>query len=236
MHPAEQLWTPCAEGIADHVFTAHQCLYVTGINDATDDHLYPVAFVVLGHRGHQMRTPPSTLCARRAASSMFANRQETTCRCSSRVRVRTVLVTTVSRCSRSRAHSWRNAGTSPGSTFRSSSASTGKNRAPSERTTSEPHTVVRQRSKPARSQDPSGTSRTCNSPSVSTTKTSTARLMGAVEHDCQPAVHARLHPLSRIPSVGRLTSAVCGATSVKGGTVRRSASTPTIEVTAASDA
>lgn len=50
MHPAEQLWTPCADGAADSGFVAHRGLYVTGIDDATEDHLYPVAFIVLGHQ------------------------------------------------------------------------------------------------------------------------------------------------------------------------------------------
>ncbi|MFD9601804.1 hypothetical protein [Streptomyces sp. NPDC059970] len=40
-HPAEQLWTPCAGDVADSGFVTHQGLYVTGIDDATDDHLYP---------------------------------------------------------------------------------------------------------------------------------------------------------------------------------------------------
>lgn len=50
MHPAEQLWTPCAEDAADSGFIAHRGLYVTGIDDATEDHLYPVGFLVLGHQ------------------------------------------------------------------------------------------------------------------------------------------------------------------------------------------
>ncbi|MFD3665769.1 hypothetical protein ACFWVF_35055 [Streptomyces sp. NPDC058659] len=49
-HPVEQLWTPCADDAADSGFVAHRDLYVTGIDDATEDHLYPVAFIVLGHQ------------------------------------------------------------------------------------------------------------------------------------------------------------------------------------------
>ncbi|MFD7532261.1 hypothetical protein ACFV8E_32480 [Streptomyces sp. NPDC059849] len=49
-HPVEQLWTPCADGAADSGFIAHRGLHVTGIDDATEDHLYPVAFIVLGHQ------------------------------------------------------------------------------------------------------------------------------------------------------------------------------------------
>ncbi|MDX2835449.1 hypothetical protein [Streptomyces scabiei] len=45
-HPAEQLWTPCADDDADSGFIAHHGLHVTGIDDPTDDHLYPVAFLV----------------------------------------------------------------------------------------------------------------------------------------------------------------------------------------------
>ncbi|MFI6731018.1 hypothetical protein [Streptomyces atratus] len=36
--PAEQLWTPCADDAADNGFIAHQGLFVTGIDDPTDDH------------------------------------------------------------------------------------------------------------------------------------------------------------------------------------------------------
>ncbi|RPK32282.1 hypothetical protein EES39_39280 [Streptomyces sp. ADI92-24] len=50
MHPAEQLWTPCADGAADHGFIAHQGLFVAGIDGDTDDDLYPVGFLVLGHQ------------------------------------------------------------------------------------------------------------------------------------------------------------------------------------------
>ncbi|MEU9189460.1 hypothetical protein AB0D14_33945 [Streptomyces sp. NPDC048484] len=49
-HPVEQLWTPCADDAADSGFVAHRGLYVTGIDDPTEDHLYPVAFLVLGHQ------------------------------------------------------------------------------------------------------------------------------------------------------------------------------------------
>lgn len=49
-HPVEQLWTPCADDAADSGFIAHRDLYVTGIDDAAEDHLYPVAFIVLGHQ------------------------------------------------------------------------------------------------------------------------------------------------------------------------------------------
>ncbi|MGW4995438.1 hypothetical protein ACWEQ3_49120 [Streptomyces mirabilis] len=50
MHPAEQLRTPCADDAADSGFIAHHGLHVTGIDDPTDDHLYPIAFLVLGHQ------------------------------------------------------------------------------------------------------------------------------------------------------------------------------------------
>ncbi|MFE6270479.1 hypothetical protein ACFVQ9_17055 [Streptomyces goshikiensis] len=50
MHPAEQLWTPCADGAADHGFIAHQDLFVAGIDGGSDDDLYPVGFLVLGHQ------------------------------------------------------------------------------------------------------------------------------------------------------------------------------------------
>ncbi|MFJ2736099.1 hypothetical protein [Streptomyces sp. NPDC087317] len=49
MHPAEQLWTP-GEDAVESGFLAHAGLHVTGLDDPTDDHLYPVAFLVLGHR------------------------------------------------------------------------------------------------------------------------------------------------------------------------------------------
>lgn len=49
-HSAEQLWIPCAEDAADNGFIAHRGLYVTGIDDATEDHLYPVGFIALGHQ------------------------------------------------------------------------------------------------------------------------------------------------------------------------------------------
>ncbi|WP_331720140.1 hypothetical protein OG762_51855 (plasmid) [Streptomyces sp. NBC_01136] len=49
-HPAEQLWTPCADGAADHGFIAHQGLFVAGIDGEADDDLYPVGFLVLGHQ------------------------------------------------------------------------------------------------------------------------------------------------------------------------------------------
>lgn len=48
-HPAEQLWTP-GDDAAENGFIVHRGLYVTGIDDATEDHLYPVAFIVLGHQ------------------------------------------------------------------------------------------------------------------------------------------------------------------------------------------
>lgn len=48
--PAEQLWTPCADGAADNGFIAHRGLYVTGIDDATDDSLCLVGFIVLRHQ------------------------------------------------------------------------------------------------------------------------------------------------------------------------------------------
>jgi hypothetical protein len=44
--PAEQLWTP-GEDATDHGFIAHRGLYTAGIDDPTDDHLYPVGFIFL---------------------------------------------------------------------------------------------------------------------------------------------------------------------------------------------
>lgn len=49
MHPAEQLWTP-GEDAVENGFLAHGDLHVTGLDGPTDDHLYPVAFLVLGHQ------------------------------------------------------------------------------------------------------------------------------------------------------------------------------------------
>ncbi|MEU5709979.1 MULTISPECIES: hypothetical protein [Streptomyces] len=49
MHPAEQLWTP-GEDAVENGFLVHRALLVTGIDNPTDDHLYPVGFVVLGHQ------------------------------------------------------------------------------------------------------------------------------------------------------------------------------------------
>ncbi|TSB32080.1 hypothetical protein [Streptomyces benahoarensis] len=49
-HPVEQLWTPCAGDAVASGFIAHRDLFVIGIDDATDDHLYPVGFIVLGHQ------------------------------------------------------------------------------------------------------------------------------------------------------------------------------------------
>lgn len=48
MHPAEQLWTP-GEDAVENGFIVHRGMHVTGIDDPTDDHLYPVGFVALGH-------------------------------------------------------------------------------------------------------------------------------------------------------------------------------------------
>ncbi|MEU6672401.1 hypothetical protein [Streptomyces sp. NPDC046727] len=50
LHPAEQIWTPCADGAAHHGFIAHQGLFVAGIDGGSDDDLYPVGFLVLGHQ------------------------------------------------------------------------------------------------------------------------------------------------------------------------------------------
>ncbi|MFE9845027.1 hypothetical protein [Streptomyces goshikiensis] len=50
MHPVEQLWTPCADDAAGSGFIAHHGLYVAAIDDATEGHLCPVAFLVLGHQ------------------------------------------------------------------------------------------------------------------------------------------------------------------------------------------
>ncbi|MGW5928867.1 hypothetical protein ACWF2L_21875 [Streptomyces anulatus] len=50
-HPAECIWTPGedAEEAAETGFVIHRGLHIAGIDDATDDHLYPVGFLVLGH-------------------------------------------------------------------------------------------------------------------------------------------------------------------------------------------
>ncbi|WJV51800.1 hypothetical protein [Streptomyces flavofungini] len=50
MHPVEQLWTPGGEDAVANGFLAHAGLHVTGLNGPTDDPLYPVAFLVLGHQ------------------------------------------------------------------------------------------------------------------------------------------------------------------------------------------
>ncbi|MEV5731255.1 hypothetical protein AB0N50_36640 [Streptomyces pharetrae] len=47
MHPAEQLWAP-GEDAVENGFIVHRGMHVTGIDDPTDDHLYPVGFVCLG--------------------------------------------------------------------------------------------------------------------------------------------------------------------------------------------
>ncbi|GAA1923880.1 hypothetical protein [Streptantibioticus ferralitis] len=47
-HPAEQIWTP-GEDAVENGFLAHRALHVTGLDGSADDHLYPVAFLVLGH-------------------------------------------------------------------------------------------------------------------------------------------------------------------------------------------
>ncbi|WP_367140636.1 MULTISPECIES: hypothetical protein [Streptomyces] len=49
MRPVEQLWAP-GEGAVENGFIAHRGLHVTGLDDPTDDHLYPIAFLVLGHQ------------------------------------------------------------------------------------------------------------------------------------------------------------------------------------------
>ncbi|MFB6514088.1 hypothetical protein ACFCW4_33130 [Streptomyces virginiae] len=48
LHPVERIWTPCADDPGSG-FIAHRGLHVTGIDNPTDDHLYPVAFLLLGH-------------------------------------------------------------------------------------------------------------------------------------------------------------------------------------------
>lgn len=143
---------------------------------------------------HQMRTPAPTSCARLAASSMFANLSETWRLSSSTVLTGELPATIPSRFSRSKAHSRRNSGTWPASTCKSASTRTGKNCAPSARTASVPHTAVRQRSNPARSEHPSGTSKTCLLPSAPTTKTSTDKLMVGVDHSRQVTVHVIQDP------------------------------------------
>ncbi|MFE4258245.1 hypothetical protein [Streptomyces sp. NPDC056883] len=49
-HPVEKLWTPRTDDAPDKGFVSHRGLYVTGIDGPTEDHLYPIAFVVLGHQ------------------------------------------------------------------------------------------------------------------------------------------------------------------------------------------
>lgn len=49
MHPVEQLWTP-GEDAVENGFLAHSGLHVTGLDGSADDHLYPVAFLALGHQ------------------------------------------------------------------------------------------------------------------------------------------------------------------------------------------
>ncbi|MFJ4806922.1 hypothetical protein [Streptomyces murinus] len=49
MRPVEQPWMP-GEDAVEIGFIIHRGLYVTGIDDPTDDHFYPVGFVVLGHQ------------------------------------------------------------------------------------------------------------------------------------------------------------------------------------------
>ncbi|WP_308013521.1 hypothetical protein [Streptomyces beigongshangae] len=49
MHPVEQLWMP-GEDAVENGFLAHGDLHVTGLDGLTDDHLYPVAFLLLGHQ------------------------------------------------------------------------------------------------------------------------------------------------------------------------------------------
>lgn len=48
-HPVEHLWTP-GEDALESGFITHHGLYVTGVDGPADDHLYPVAFVALGHQ------------------------------------------------------------------------------------------------------------------------------------------------------------------------------------------
>ncbi|GHD52185.1 hypothetical protein [Streptomyces galbus] len=48
-HPTEQLWTPGKDAM-ENGFIVHRGVYVTGIDDPTDDHLYPIGFVALGHQ------------------------------------------------------------------------------------------------------------------------------------------------------------------------------------------
>ncbi|GHE56284.1 hypothetical protein GCM10018785_26970 [Streptomyces longispororuber] len=50
MCPVEQLWTPYGQDAEDSGFVAHRGLYVTGIDDPTEDHLFPTGFLVLGHQ------------------------------------------------------------------------------------------------------------------------------------------------------------------------------------------
>ncbi|WP_237532327.1 hypothetical protein [Streptomyces sp. SID8352] len=61
-HPTEQIWTPCADGVADDGFIAHQGLFVAGIDGGSEDDLYPVGFLVLGHQRwtDTSRPPPRT--------------------------------------------------------------------------------------------------------------------------------------------------------------------------------
>ncbi|MFJ2774285.1 hypothetical protein [Streptomyces sp. NPDC087300] len=49
MHPVEQLWTP-SEDTTKNDFLAHAGLHITGLEGPTDEHPYPVVFLVLGHQ------------------------------------------------------------------------------------------------------------------------------------------------------------------------------------------
>lgn len=65
LHPFEQIWTPCAADAADSWFIAHRGLHVTGIDNPTEDHLYPVAFLALGHqRGSEIIEAAAAYMAR----------------------------------------------------------------------------------------------------------------------------------------------------------------------------
>ncbi|MFF8595238.1 hypothetical protein ACF061_28110 [Streptomyces sp. NPDC015220] len=82
-HPAEQLWTP-GEDAVENGFLVHRGLHVTGIDDPTDDHLYPVGFVVLGHqRWADIIEAAAAYMAGSTAGATCTSTPATTPRCSS---------------------------------------------------------------------------------------------------------------------------------------------------------
>ncbi|WP_328580456.1 hypothetical protein [Streptomyces sp. NBC_00370] len=48
MHPAEQIWIPSTHDAADSGFVTYRGLHIAGIDDPSEDRLYPAAFIFLG--------------------------------------------------------------------------------------------------------------------------------------------------------------------------------------------